>query len=118
MPKVIIVNEGEWGMLSSKRGDYNSWVKIIQRRVSESAEVVTVGSLDDAIPIIEEIEVAGIIFISRSMIEEARQIKRSNPTIRVILLTGLLDWNEDSGVIVIDKSDTETIVRELSFASV
>lgn len=117
MSKTVIVNEGKRGLLSSERGDYDGWVKIIQRNVSESADVVTVTSFGDVIPIIDAGGVDMVIFVSGSMIGEAQLIKRTYPEIKAILLTGLYDWEEESDVIVIETTDTERIMQEISSVS-
>jgi len=112
--KVLIVKEGEWGLLSSERGDYDAWAGLVQRKVSESAEAVTVNSFDDAQTLIGWGGIDKVIFLTRGMIDKARQVKQAYPDIRVVVFTGLYNWEETSGVVVIDKMETEAVMTELS----
>ncbi|HEY4694898.1 MAG TPA: hypothetical protein VIH52_02965 [Candidatus Nanoarchaeia archaeon] len=114
MTKVLIVKEGEWGLLSSERGDYDAWAGLVQRKVSESAEAVTVNSFDDAQTLIGWGGIDKVIFLTRGMIDKARQVKQAYPDIRVVVFTGLYNWEETSGVVVIDKMETEAVMTELS----
>ncbi len=112
MQKVIIVKEGEWGTLSTKKGDYDSWLSILQEAVEDAvregpggkkekvATVEVVDTLDEALKKLQNERIDAIVFKSRGMLNEARKIKQEHRRTRVIVFTGLIP---DDEVILIDK---------------
>ena len=105
--KVVIVNEGGWGMVTKK--DYDGIVKAIKwmleratREISgkeeKRAEFVRV--VDTTEKALEVNDVDVLIFNSRSMIPEAREIKKKYQRIKVIVLTALIP---DDEIILVDK---------------
>ena len=103
--RLVLVKEGEWGRLSSKRGDYDLQIELYTDYSSEFADVLLAETLADALKIIKSHGVEVVVFISRGMISDARMLKLSYPDLKVILLTGLPNWRETSGVIVVNKWD-------------
>lgn len=112
MQRVIIVKEGEWGMLSTEKGDYDAWLGILQRAVEDAvaesldgkklkmATVEVVDTLNEALEKLRNGRIDAIVFNSRGMLDQARKIKREHRNTKVIVFTGLIP---DDEVILVDK---------------
>lgn len=96
MQKVVIVKEGEL-----KKGSYDLWVTLLKRMMDGLAEVEVAETFDDALVIMGKSEVDALIFISRSMIPRAREIKKERSRLKVVLFSGLIP---DDEIILIDKA--------------
>ncbi|MFH1098459.1 MAG: hypothetical protein V1723_00830 [Candidatus Uhrbacteria bacterium] len=112
MKRVVIVAHGNWG--SMKDDDYGNWTEAMVRVVESArrtdfdtgqelpcatAEVVpTVAVLREQLGPYSRPDI--VIFRTRSMLEEARAIKREHPNVRVVVFTGLIPNDE---VIIVSK---------------
>jgi len=110
--RVVIVNEGAWGEVTKE--SYDSFVRFIKREIERAMRrypssgeekkraesVIVVESTDEAIKRLDMNDVDILIFNSRGMIPEAREIKRKYRRLKVILLTGLIP---DDEIILMDK---------------
>ena len=110
--KVIIVNEGTWGGVKEKT--YDMFVSSIKRALENAVKkdlhsgkekkkarsVIVVNSTKEAMEKVEVNDVDILIFNSRSMIPEARKIKKEYRRLKVLVLTGLIPDNE---VVFVDK---------------
>lgn len=107
MKKIVFVNQGGWGRTKCSRGDYNNLIKLLCEAIekmsnADGGKVATtkvVDNIDEALIKAEEID--SLIFVSRSMISEARKVKKSYPWIDIIVLTGLIPEDE---VILVSKA--------------
>ncbi|MDO8577411.1 MAG: hypothetical protein Q7R55_00900 [Candidatus Wildermuthbacteria bacterium] len=120
--KVFIVQEGEWGQMHQKKGDYDSFVRRIKEILEEAerpvpftggkqkgkvAEVQVVTDHKPALEIAQQDPRNSIlVFVTRGMLGIAEEIKAANPKLKVVLFTGL--FPEDRVVIA-----TKVVSREL-----
>ena len=88
--KVIIVEQGSLGNVQGD--EYEAIINLLKRRImkDEGVGVTFVPTLADAQDILKQEEMSSIVFISRGMLSEARQIKDDYPKLRVVIFTGLL----------------------------
>lgn len=104
--KVAIVKQGEWGSLHQSHGDYDLLTKELERRLHDEPDrthpdrpderrfdVKVTKNTQDALSWING-SGGAIIFISRSMIAEAKRVASEHPRLRVIVWTGLLPEGE------------------------
>ena len=108
--RVVIVDEGRWGMAIKK--DYDGVVKAIKWMLERATKkifgkegkragfVKVVDTTEMVLEMIKSNDVDVLIFNSRSMISEAREIKRKYRHLKVIVLTGLIP---DDEIILVDK---------------
>lgn len=102
MKQVVVVREGEWGFMSQSKGDYNHWFGRLSSWTKGVADLTFVETVRDFDMYRAKTDV--VVFVSRGMREQARVLKSSYPDLTVILLTGLPDWKERTGVVVLDKA--------------
>jgi basic membrane lipoprotein Med (substrate-binding protein (PBP1-ABC) superfamily) len=123
---VVIVNQGGYGGLSAERGDYDGliddirfWFNKINQKESEKgplAEVRVIRNISDitATHLMGYVDV--LIFVTRGMMEKARDIQKEYPNIRVFVLSGVIDE-----VVVLDKmwvaSQPEAILKTIILGS-
>ena len=107
MKKVVIVNAGDRGDLSVKKGSYDNFcarLKAMFERVHPRGKpderVAEVSIVDHEVGAMPMSPGDVLIFVSLSMLTEAREIKKRNPWMKVVVLTGLLP---DDEVVVVDK---------------
>lgn len=112
--RVVIVNEGSWGLAEKNRKNYDDGVKLYfdilsqaerkdpgTKKMEKIGNVQVVKSTTEALRILKTgIGVGCLIFNSRSMIPEARQIKKLYPETKVIVLTGLIP---DDEIVILNK---------------
>ncbi|OGC47426.1 hypothetical protein A2713_02330 [candidate division WWE3 bacterium RIFCSPHIGHO2_01_FULL_35_17] len=106
MRKVIIVQEGQWGIVTKK--NYDEFIKILKKIVENAvdgnkeriAEVEVVETSAEALTRLEMKRIDTLIFISRDMLAEAKKIKKVHHRLKVVLFTGLIPEEE---VILVDK---------------
>ncbi len=107
MKKIVIVNKGGRGVLSAEKGSYDNMcasLKAMFERVRKHGnpddQIVEVWVVDDeeAAKPMQKGDV--LIFVSLSELDLARKIKKRNPWMKVVVLTGLLP---DDEVAIIDK---------------
>jgi hypothetical protein len=104
--KVAIVKQGEWGGLHQSAGDYDLLTEELERRLRDEPDrthpdrpderhfdVKVTRNTQDALAWISGSGDA-IIYISRSMIAEAKRVANEYPRLRVIVWTGLLPESE------------------------
>ena len=107
MPKsMAVIDAGEWGEMSRADGDYTDLVSLLKNDLERrDAEVAVATSVDEAQSWLNSRGGGTIIFTTRGMIGEARQLAVADGSrIRVVVLTGLLPrWIPDDGVIWVDK---------------
>ena len=108
--RVVIVDEGRWGMATKK--DYDGVVRTIKWMLERATKkifgqekkragfVKVVDTTEMVLEMIKSNDVDVLIFNSRSMISEAREIKRKYRHLKVIVLTGLIP---DDEIILVDK---------------
>ena len=107
--EVVIVSQGEWGI--ARKSTYENLVSMlvldlegITEKVGEREEkavnITVVDSIDEALRIMGNKTIDFLIFISRSMIPRAREVKKLHPDIGIVVLTGLIP---DDEIIIIDK---------------
>jgi hypothetical protein len=124
--KVIFVNAGGYGDVSASKGDYDKIIASFSEELEGMTQLATVGegrekvattitvkNTDEAIALIKGGGDHSLVFLSRSMIPKAREVKRSYPKIRVVVFTGLIP---DDEVIIVSKgwvgsSDLETSLK-------
>ena len=105
--KVIIVKQGYWGDM--REGEYEAMISLLERRsVDEGVEVKLAPTFADAQDLLKQEEASSLVFISRGMLHEARQIKDNYPKLRVVVFTGLLPEPEEypfslEGLVLVDK---------------
>ena len=94
--KVIIVND------KSESLTYGSWLEVLRRaaQLNGKAEVEIVESPEWGLKKVEEGYVDTLVFISGSMLDEARQIQESHPLLKIVIFVGQIPKKE---VILIDK---------------
>jgi len=107
MKKILIVKDGSFGLLSAEKGDYDSLIESIIRSLNESAKRLHRGTKikvlnkgDDVAMNIANGEGDMVIFLSRSMIKCARDLKIQFPRTEIFVLTGLIPENE---VVILNK---------------
>ena len=103
--KVVIVREGSWGSIT--REEYDDWLSTFSgavknmehkdyhtEKVEKIADVVIVDTLEQAIKLLSERRVDILFFISRGIIQRAKEVKQKYPDVPMYLLTGLLPEDE------------------------
>jgi predicted CopG family antitoxin len=114
MKRVVIVKEGDYGMLSTVKGDYDSWIDLIKRWIEnakkpagfltkkeeKAATCEVVETAKEAWEKAEKGQVNIVVFKSRSMIAKAHKFQEKFPRLRVVLFTAL--WPEGE-LVIIDK---------------
>ena len=112
--RVVIVSEGEWGKVTPL--EYEEQVQQFARTferatgytfssssrtelLAESVQVVATAK--EASELVRANTVDVVVFISRSMISEARELKKARPRLKVVVLTGLIP---DDEIIFVDKT--------------
>src|SRR3989344_5150842 len=88
MRKVIIVQEGQWGIVTKK--NYDEFIKILKKIVENAvdgnkeriAEVEVVETSAEALTRLEMKRIDTLIFISRDMLAEAKKNKKNNHTLK------------------------------------
>ena len=107
--KGVIVSQGEWGI--ARKSTYENLVSMlvldlegitekVGAREEKAVNITVVDSTDEALRMIEKETIDFLIFISRSMIPRAREVKKLHPDIGIVVLTGLIP---DDEIIIIDK---------------
>jgi len=110
--RVLFVNEGSWG--SVKKEEYDILIGSLKRLLERATKkdyrsdeekkraksVAVAASTEEAMEEVKKNHVDVLIFNSRSMIPEAREIKRQHRRLKVIVLTGLIP---DDEVVLMDK---------------
>jgi len=106
MRKIAIVLEGQFGR--TKLADYLKLAERIKSQLSrlvkekadkEGAEIKVVDNLNE-LPRYDP-ELKTVIFLSRSEILRARELKKKDPGLQVIVISGAI---EDAEVILLDKA--------------
>lgn len=112
LQKVVIVQEGQWGIASRQGGDYDGWEKTLGRAIEsarredpvthekEKVAEVEFATLSDAMEMVSRSRVDVLVFDSRSMLHHARKVKQAYPKLKVVLFTGLIPEDE---VILVSK---------------
>lgn len=104
MKKVAILNIGQWGIVS--RSEYDDQADFLEKKLKNNgvdAEIIK------EIPAIRS-NYSSFIFLTRGMLETARDFRREFPEKTTILFTGLiLDGDEREGVIPIWKGDWNAV---------
>jgi len=106
LKRVVIVNAGERMLLSAKKGSYDTYVNAFKRGVDNINEDTKEKSLApvEVVKSIKEVKLEDVdvlIFVSLSMLLEAREIKKKFPHLKIMVATGLLPEGE---VVIVDKS--------------
>lgn len=106
MSRVVIVAEGGYGGLDDL--DYLKFIDVLIRQLTDTTPEFSHEPVLDvkvAVHTNEALEQLGgmgtIVFISGSMLGEAKRVKAQHPSVEVVLFTGLMPDNE---VILIDKA--------------
>ena len=111
---IVIIKQGGWGSISKK--DYDDiavFLKKMLKRISNQRAELSVGlaelkvdivnslsDIEDRLGVLNDIEV--IIFLSRSEIETAKELRKKYEHIRkVIVLTGLIP---DDEILIVEKA--------------
>ena len=112
--RVVIVSEGEWGKVTPL--EYEEQAQQFARtfecvtgctfssssRTELLAEFVqVVATAKEASELVRANAVDVVVFISRSMISEARELKKARSRLKVVVLTGLIP---DDEIIFVDKT--------------
>ncbi|MBL7155095.1 MAG: hypothetical protein ISS88_01130 [Candidatus Portnoybacteria bacterium] len=94
--KVVVVND------KSESLTYGSWLEILKRaaQLNGKAEVEIVQTPEWGLKKVEQGNVDTLVFISGSMLDEARQIQENHPSLKVVIFAGQIPKKE---VILIDK---------------
>lgn len=105
LQKVALVKAGEWGSKRQDKGDYDELVERLTNIVEEArqeagpdrckikaAKSYVAGSTQEALSWLGGHGV--IVFVSRVMATEAKEVASKHPGIRVILFTGLIPEGE------------------------
>lgn len=112
MKKVVIVREGGWGDLDSKKGSYDTYIAFLKRTIESAEEkdiptgkmqkVAEVEIIDDLAMVSARLSgsIDTLIFLSRGMLYSARKIKETHPQLKIVVFTGLIP---DEEIIIIDK---------------
>lgn len=114
MKRVIIILEGQWG--TQEKGHYKQYAEAIKRTIEgikrresrgpdeEEIQVAEVEIIDTYRQVRERIIKTNIdilIFLSRSMISKAKNVKKLWPSKDVLVLTGLIPEDE---IIILNKT--------------
>jgi hypothetical protein len=108
--RVVIVKQGHWGDM--QEGEYEALISLLERVVeNKGVEVKLAPTFADAQDLLKKEEVSSLVFISRGMLPEARQIKDSYPKLRVVVFTGLVPAPGEypfslDGLVLVDKGKT------------
>ena len=109
--RVLIVRAGGWDKVSAEAGDYDPLIEMIKAQVREitknvpamPVEVVVAGNIDEADKIMFA-DFYAVIFLTRSMMAKAREMKaifrQRHRNTKVIVLTGLMP---EEDVIIVHK---------------
>jgi hypothetical protein len=113
--------------VSASKGDYDVLITSFSEELEGMTQLATIGegrekvattitvkSTDEAIALIKGGGDHSLVFLSRSMIHKAREVKKLYPKIRVVVFTGLIP---DDEVIILSKgwigsSDLETSLKQ------
>jgi len=104
--KVLLVRGEGWGLRADNPDKYDKEIEMFAyllsraKRSANSASVESVETFKEAKERVSKGDINVLVFISRSMIPEAREIKKANRKLKVIVLTGLIP---DDEIIIISK---------------
>lgn len=101
LKNVIIVKEGEYGLMKQSKGDYDDLIASLKRTLKEWAEVEVVETTEKAENSIVKKGADSVIFVSRGTLPKAQAIRKKFPEINVFLFTGLVPNDE---VILLSKT--------------
>ena len=103
--KIIIVKQGHW--TDVREGEYESMIASLRGKggLDEEVEVKLALTFNDALDLLEQEEVAVVVFIAKEMLPEAKRIKDNYSKVRVVVFTGLLPELEEhqfSGLVLVN----------------
>jgi len=121
LTRVIIVKAGGRMSLSADAGDYDSMIEFLERTLNgfksvtepeqNCAQATVVNSVEEAESAVEEGRADMLIFLTLGLRHEADRIKKQHPTVKVVVLTGLLP---DDEVVLVEKEWMSTqLLRDL-----
>ena len=107
MKYVVIVAEGQWGLMKRTAGDYDAVEEDLARVVADRGGSATIAvDTKSALLAIAPATAkdTALVFTTRGMLSAAERVHREHPELgRVVVLTGLPDDLEHSPVVIVDK---------------